>query len=206
MERLIKRGAEAEIYLSAYMGREVVIKRRIKKAYRIKEIDEELRRLRTKKEALLMVEARKAGVAVPIIYDVDIKRMEITMQYVKGKRIKDHLDVMDESMQKKICKKIGESIAFLHENGIIHGDITTSNLILANERIYFIDFGLGEKSNDMEKKGVDMHLLMEALKAAHSKKQFFEWVCEGYKRHTDGEEVIKKIKEIEKRGRYMVRG
>ena len=205
MEKLIKRGAEAEIYLSVYMGREVVIKRRIKKVYRIKEIDEELRSQRTKKEALLMVEARKAGVAVPIIYDVDLKKMEITMQYVKGNRIKDCLDSMNESVQKELCKKIGESIAFLHENGIIHGDITTSNLILANERIYFIDFGLGEKSNDIEKKGVDMHLLMEALKAAHSKEQFFEWVCKGYKKHADWEEVIKKIKEIEKRGRYMVR-
>jgi len=206
MEKLIKKGAEAEIYLSTYMGREAVIKRRIIKAYRIKEIDEELRRLRTKKEALLMAEARKGGVAVPVIYDIDLKKMEITMQYVRGKRIKDCLDAMDEKMQKEICKKIGESIAFLHENGIVHGDITTSNLILANENIYFIDFGLGEKSRDMEKRGVDMHLLMEALKAAHMNKQLFQWVSESYEENMEnGNEIIKKVREIEKRGRYMVR-
>ncbi|KAA0001702.1 MAG: Kae1-associated serine/threonine protein kinase [Thermoplasmata archaeon] len=206
MEKLIKRGAEAEIYLATYMGRDVVIKRRIRKKYRIREIDEELRRSRTRKEALLMAEARKAGVAVPFIYDVDVKKMEITMQYIHGKRIKDYLDTMNESDQKEICKKIGESVAFLHKNGIIHGDITTSNLILANEKIYFIDFGLGEKSNSIEKRGVDMHLLMEALKAAHINKQLFEWILKEYEKHVeDGNEVIKKIKEIEKRGRYMVR-
>lgn len=206
MEKLIKRGAEAEIYLATYMGRDVVIKRRIRKKYRIREIDEELRRSRTRKEALLMAEARKAGVAVPFIYDVDVKKMEITMQYIHGKRIKDYLDTMNESDQKEICKKIGESVAFLHKNGIIHGDITTSNLILANEKIYFIDFGLGEKSNSIEKRGVDMHLLMEALKAAHINKQLFEWILKEYEKHVeDGNEVVKKIKEIEKRGRYMVR-
>lgn len=206
MEKLIKKGAEAEIYLSTHMGREVVIKRRIRKVYRIKEIDEELRRSRTKKEALLMAEARKGGVAVPIIYDIDLKKMEITMQYVRGKRIKDCIDAMDEKMQKEICKKIGKSIALLHENGIIHGDITTSNLILANENIYFIDFGLGEKSKDVEKRGVDMHLLMEALKAAHMNKQLFQWVFESYEENMeDGDEIIKKVREIEKRGRYMVR-
>ncbi len=204
MEELIRRGAEAEIYLSTFMGRNVVIKRRVRKKYRIKEIDEELRYHRTKKEALLIVEARKASVAVPFIYDVDIKKMEITMEYVKGKRIKDYIDAMDESVQKDICKKIGESIAFLHEDGIIHGDITTSNLILAHEKIYFIDFGLGEKSTNIEKRGVDMHLLMEAFKAAHRNEHLFQWVSEEYEKYSDGK-VLKKVKEIEKRGRYMVR-
>jgi Kae1-associated kinase Bud32 len=205
MERLIKRGAEAEIYLGKYMGRNVVRKKRVRKKYRIKEIDEELRSYRTKKESLLITKSREAGIAVPLIYDVDVKKMEITMEYIEGIRIKDCIDKIDKNRQKKVCKRIGESIALLHEHGIIHGDITTSNLILAHEKIYFIDFGLGENSRDIEKRGVDMHLLMEAFKAAHINKDLFMWVSEEYEHCSEGSDVLKKVKEIEKRGRYMVR-
>ncbi|MEA2055136.1 MAG: KEOPS complex kinase/ATPase Bud32 [Candidatus Thermoplasmatota archaeon] len=206
MEKLIGRGAEAEIYLSEWMGRDVVTKKRIKKKYRIKEIDEEMRRQRTKKEALLMEEARKSGTSVPIIYDVDLNEMKITMQYVNGDRIKDCIDGLDKERQKAICKKIGESIASLHKNGIIHGDITTSNLILANGNIYFIDFGLGEISNEAEKQGVDLHLLMGAFKAAHRNTELFQWVFEAYEKKFDmAGEIRKKMKEIAERGRYVVR-
>ena len=136
---IIKRGAEAEIYVTEWKGRKIVIKRRIKKGYRIKELDEKIREQRTKKEALLMMSARKAGVSVPIIYDLHINNKEIFMQYIDGQRIKDAIDEMDEKMQKKICGEIGKSIANLHKNGIIHGDITTSNMIWMNERLYFIE-------------------------------------------------------------------
>jgi Kae1-associated kinase Bud32 len=206
MEELIRRGAEAEIYRSTYMGQNVIIKRRTRKTYRIQEIDEELRRQRTKKEAVLITEARKAGVSVPIIYDVDLHNMEITMGYVDGIRIKDYLDTMKSAMQQALCRTIGRSIAHLHESGIIHGDITTSNLIYADDSIYFIDFGLGEKSRDIEKKGVDLHLLMEALKAAHLKKGLFDWVTGEYQKLAcDAQLVLKKVHDIGKRGRYMVK-
>ncbi len=204
MEKLIKRGAEAEIYLSKWLGREVIIKRRIKKKYRIKELDDVIREQRTKREALLMMAARSAGVSVPIIYDVNLDRKEIVMQYIKGNRIKDFIDKMDEKNQKKICKKIGRSIANMHKNGIIHGDITTSNMIIENETLYFIDFGLGMKSEENEDRGVDMHLLMEAFNAVHKNRKLFKWVFEEYEKNFDeGEEIRKKINEIIRRGRYM---
>ncbi|MCD6474323.1 MAG: Kae1-associated serine/threonine protein kinase [Thermoplasmata archaeon] len=202
---LIKRGAEAEIYKARWMGREVVIKRRIRKGYRIKELDEEIRKRRTKEEAILMVDARKAGASVPIIYDVDTVKMEIIMEYIDGKRIKDIIDAESSSRQREICEMIGESVAKMHSNGIIHGDLTTSNMILT-DRLYFIDFGLGMKSFEMEAMGVDMHLLMEAFNAAHANKKLFEWVFDAYEENFDrAKEVKKKIEEIIKRGRYMKR-
>lgn len=205
VKKVLYRGAEAEICLSTYMGKTVVQKRRIKKAYRIPEIDALLISSRTKEEAKLIVESRTYGVSVPILYDVDLTNGIITMEYLKGNRIKDILNSLEESERKCICQKIGESIAHLHNHDIIHGDITTSNMILLDNRIHFIDFGLGCKNGEMELKGVDLHVLMEAFESTHSKySHCFSYVFEGYKREFQGDasSVMKKIEDIVRRGRY----
>ena len=204
-EKIIYQGAEAKICKSKYMGFDVVKKRRIKKSYRIREIDNRLIFYRTKEESKLMTEARKFGVSVPIIFDVDTKNGIITMEFLVGKRIKDILNDLSEKERIRICKMIGESIAKLHNNNIIHGDITTSNMIYQDDRIHFIDFGLGEKNGEIEAKGVDLHVLMEAIESTHSRySNCFDYVLEGYKNKlkNDGNLVIKKIAEIVKRGRY----
>jgi len=205
IEKIIYQGAEAKICVSKYMNFDVVKKRRIKKGYRIKQIDNSLISTRTKEETKLMTEARQAGVSIPIIYDVDLQNGIITMEYLKGKRIKDILNFIDEKERMYICKKIGESIAKFHNNNIIHGDITTSNMILLDDKIHFFDFGLGEINSEVEAKGVDLHVLMEAIESTHSKySSCFEYVLEGYKKELkqDANQVIKKIQDIVKRGRY----
>lgn len=187
------------------MGRTVVQKQRVKKAYRIKQIDDLLIASRTREEAKLMIEARSHGVSVPLIYDVDLSNGSITMDYVAGNRVKDILNMVDESERKRICFKIGESIASLHNHDIIHGDITTSNMILYQDRIYLIDFGLGCKNIEVEVKGVDLHVLMEAFESTHSKYSYcFEDVFKGYEQQYKGNasEVMEKIKDIVQRGRY----
>jgi TP53 regulating kinase-like protein len=202
---MLYKGAEAEICLGEYLGDEVVQKNRIKKSYRIKNIDKRLISFRTREEAKLMTEARLHGVSVPIIYDVDQEKGVITMEYLRGKRIKDILNNLSEKERISVCKKIGESIASLHNNDLIHGDITTSNMILLDGRVHFIDFGLGEKNSEIEAKGVDLHVLMEALESTHSQyADCFDYVLEGYKKELkeDADQVIKKIEEIVKRGRY----
>jgi TP53 regulating kinase-like protein len=204
-ETVLYQGAEAKICVSEYMGNNVVQKRRIPKKYRIKNIDDRLISSRTKEEAKLMIEARNHGVSVPVIYDVDLENGIITMDYLKGKRIKDILNDLTEEERKEICNKIGNSIAKFHNNDIIHGDITTSNMILFDDKIHFIDFGLGEKNTEIEAKGVDLHVLMEAIESTHSKySKCFEYVLEGYKKELkeDANLVIKKVEDIVKRGRY----
>jgi Kae1-associated kinase Bud32 len=204
-EKIIYQGAEAKICISKYMNFDVVEKRRLKKGYRIKQIDESLISTRTKEETKLMIAARKAGVSVPIIYDVDLLKGIITMEYLKGKRIKDILNDLDEKDRMLICIKIGKSIAKFHNNDIIHGDITTSNMIILDDKIHFIDFGLGEINSEIEAKGVDLHVLMEAIESTHSKySRCFNYVLEGYKKELkqDANQVFKKIQDIVKRGRY----
>jgi len=204
-KKIIYRGAEAEILLSKYLNYKAIEKRRIEKKYRIKELDHKLRAIRTKEEAKLMIEARKNDVPVPIIYDVDLKNCTITMEYLQGKKLKDILNNVSEKERKKLCKMIGENIAKLHNNNIIHGDITTSNMILFSGKIHFIDFGLGELNSEIEAKGTDLHVLMEAFEATHFKHpKCFQYVLQGYqsKLKDDAKQVIKKIEEIVKRGRY----
>lgn len=206
MEELIQRGAEAEIYRSTWKGRPVIIKRRIEKPYRLPEIDQALRKQRTKKEGLLLSAARRGGTATPLVYDVDLSAMAITMEYVAGQRVKDCIDDLDEQEQYRWCQKIGRGVAGLHRQDIVHGDITTSNLIMSRGRVYFIDFGLGEKSSSTEDRGVDLHLLMEAFTAAHHHPELFSWVMEAYEKEVPwGPEVRRTVADIAERGRYVVR-
>jgi Kae1-associated kinase Bud32 len=202
---ILYKGAEAEIVVSKYLGFEVVLKKRVNKGYRLKKINDMLIFSRTREEAKLISEARQSGVCVPIIYDVDLQKGVITMSYIKGKRVKDILNDISEDERKKLCIKIGQSIGNLHKNDIIHGDITTSNMILFEDMIYFIDFGLGEKSSEIEAKGVDLHVLTEAIESTHFKhSNCFEYVLEGYKKTygAESKKIILKIDEIVKRGRY----
>jgi len=204
-ETILYQGAEAKICKSKYMDFDAVQKRRINKSYRIKNIDSRLISYRTKEEAKLMIEARNYGISVPVIYDVDLESGIITMEYLKGRRVKDILNNLTEKERAHVCRMMGESIAKFHNNDIIHGDITTSNMILMDDKIHFIDFGLGEKNSEIEAKGVDLHVLMEAIESTHSKySDCFNYVLEGYKKESkdDANPVIKKIEEIVKRGRY----
>ncbi|RLF42436.1 MAG: Kae1-associated kinase Bud32 [Thermoplasmata archaeon] len=204
-EKIIYQGAEAKIVLSEYLARKVIQKRRLHKRYRIKEIDEKLISTRTKEEAKLMAAARRQGVAVPIIYDVDLKQGIITMEYLDGSRIKDIFNSLKDEERKKLCYKIGESIAKLHNGDIIHGDITTSNMILYEDKIHFIDFGLGEINSEVEAKGVDLHLLMEAIASTHARYiDSFNYVMLGYQDFYKGDinEIERKIDDIIRRGRY----
>ena len=205
INKVLYRGAEAEICLSKYMGKTVVQKRRVIKTYRIREIDALLIGSRTKEEAKLIAISRKYGVSVPILYDVDLSQGMITMEYLAGIRVKDILNSLEETERKRICQKIGENIARLHNHDIIHGDITTSNMILLDDRIYFIDFGLGCKNGEIEAKGVDLHVLMEAFQSTHSQySDCFKYVFEGYTKqfHGDASVVREKIDDIVRRGRY----
>lgn len=204
-EIVLYQGAEAKICKSTYHNYKAIKKRRLKKGYRIREIDERLISYRTKEEAKLIRDARCQGVPVPIIFDVDLKEGIITMERIDGKRVKDIFNDLNHADRKTLCIKIGVNIARLHNGGIIHGDITTSNMILLEDRIYFIDFGLGEKNNEIETRGVDLHVLMEAIESAHSKySDYFRYVLEGYKNELKGDVnlVLKKIDDIVRRGRY----
>jgi len=206
---LIKKGAEANLYLENWHGKKVIIKERIPKKYRLPVLDERIRTYRTVHEPQLMHEAKKAGVPTPTIYMVDLAKKSIIMEYVEGKQVKRILNQLSAKERIELCRKIGILIGRLHKNGIIHGDLTTSNMILTpNGKIYFVDFGLGEFSKELEAKGVDLHLMRRALQSTHYlfAEESFNAVLEGYAEavgEVEAKKVLEKIREIELRGRYI---
>ncbi len=203
---VIYRGAESIIYLSEMEGRKVIIKERIKKGYRIECLDEKLRKERTKKEVRLLRSARECGILTPQILEVSDNK--IVMEFVDGVRVKEFLNSANKEEIERVCFEIGKLIGKLHSNKIVHGDLTTSNMILKEGKIYFIDFSLGNFSNRIEDYGVDLNLLYEALRSTHFKILEICWnkVIEGYRTEfSNADNVLKKVEEIEKRARYMER-
>ncbi|MFP4169657.1 MAG: KEOPS complex kinase/ATPase Bud32 [Methanomassiliicoccales archaeon] len=200
---VIRRGAEAEIRSGRWMGRPVVIKSRVAKAYRHPELDSRLRAQRTRNEARLIQEARRNGVPTPLIYDIDLERAEITMQDLGRSRVKDLLSQGSPEEARSLCREMGELTARLHRNDMVHGDLTTSNMLL-REGIWLIDFSLGATGATMEEKGVDLHLLREAFLSAHSEIfDLFQEVLESYQSaYMGSDEVMDKVRQIERRGRY----
>jgi Kae1-associated kinase Bud32 len=206
--KLIKQGAEAKLFLAEFDKQKVVIKDRIRKKYRIRQIDEKIRKKRTSLESSLISEARRAGVPTPKILEINRKNHKLIMEFVEGKRIKELLQEAEKRTIKKICTQIGRMIGKLHSVGIIHGDLTTSNMILKNGKTYFIDFGLGFFSKKIEDQGTDLKLLREALKSTHFQILDLSWksIVEGYrKEYPKANEVLRRVEEIEKRARYMKR-
>jgi len=194
----ICQGAEAVLYRK---GNEL-IKDRVSKKYRIKELDERIRKLRTREEARLLSMAKRAGVNAPQVLTQENNK--IIMEFVEGKVLRDYLDSARE--WKTICRKIGKSIARLHSHNIIHGDLTTSNMIWKNDAVYFIDFGLGFYSKRVEDMAVDLHVLEEALTAKHyrSAEKFFKTILNEYaKTFKKGMSVVVRLEKVKKRGRYL---
>ena len=206
---LFKKGAEASLYLGNWHERKVVIKVRIPKRYRPDALDKQIRSYRTIHEPQLIHEAKAAGVPTPLIYLVNVPEASITMEYIEGQQVKQLLNNVPKEQRQEICVEIGVLIGKLHSHGLIHGDLTTSNMILSPEgKIFFVDFGLGEKNFEVEVQGVDLHLMKRALQSTHYQfwEECFKNVLCGYSSILGvetAEKVYEKIREIEKRGRYV---
>ncbi len=199
--QILKRGAEAILFLKDGS----LTKQRIKKGYRHERIDSLLRKTRTNAEAKLLSEARRAGTNTPAI--IEKTEDTIVMEHLEGERVKDILQESGASNLEQICEDIGSSIAKIHSYNIIHGDLTTSNMIYSKGKVYLIDFGLGEISQNIEKKAVDLRLLKEVFNSTHHRqKKYFPIIVNAYKKGYKGaEEVLARMAEIEKRGRYVER-
>ncbi len=201
MTKQIAQGAEAKIILNE---KNQIIKDRITKSYRIKELDNKLRKSRTKSEFKILNKSNK------IIFTpkpIGIKDNKIILENIEGKKLSTNLDKFQLNKQLRIMNRIGKLISILHENNIIHGDLTTSNIILS-EKInepFIIDFGLSYISRKIEDKAVDLHLLKQALEAKHFKhhKELTRSFLQGYNKHKqESKKILERLKAVEKRGRY----
>ena len=175
--------------------------------YRLAELDVSIRRQRTIHEAELTHSARKAGVCVPWLYYVDAARTTLVMEYVEGERLKELVSKVPKNVFGKLFKAMGRDAARLHSAGIVHGDLTTANVIVRDGALVFIDFGLSAHSLGIEDHAVDLRLIKETLVGAHPSisSMALDQLFEGYSDEVGAnrtKSVAKQLRGIERRGRY----
>jgi len=194
----IGQGAEAVLHSDS----KTVRKDRVSKSYRHPVIDEKLRKSRTRRETKVMQKLQELGIPAPVLISSDDISMQIEMSFLQGKKVRDLLDAKNcHEVSFDIGKKIGQ----LHKHGIMHGDLTTSNMIYHNNEVNFIDFGLSFFSDKMEDRAVDLHLFRQALESKHHLiwEKCFEAAIDGYeKSYSEAGKVLERLKKVESRGRY----
>lgn len=211
---LLKQGAEAKIYVCTFLGKPTIIKERFKKSYRHPSLDSSLTVQRSKAEVRCMARCRANGIRTPVIYFVDMEDHKIYMEYLQDSvTVKDHIIQFqaassDLASLRPLAEKIGDAIGLMHSKGIIHGDLTTSNMLLVgqpeNLEVVFIDFGLGSIEGSAEDKAVDLYVLEKAMLSTHpSTEPVLEAILNSYitVKAKDSQEVIRKLNEVRLRGR-----
>ncbi|HDI74314.1 MAG: Kae1-associated kinase Bud32 [Thermoprotei archaeon] len=207
-EEVLSWGAEALIVKTTFLGHPAVKKVRIPKPYRCRELDEFLRRRRTLLEAKLLHYSIKSGVPAPAVYAIDLAKTTIVIEFLEGELLKKVLEKKKVNNLANILEEAGYFAGCLHEAGIVHGDLTTSNIMVCNAKPVLIDFGLGAFSRDYEDQSVDLHLFLRSLESTHFSiaEDVFKHFIRGYEKargKNKTEKILSNVKDIRMRGRYV---
>ena len=157
--KLLKKGAEADIYQTRWQNSKAILKIRKIKNYRNPLLDLKIRKQRTIKECQMISFVKSFGIHTPLVYFVNLKTTSIMMQEIPGTPVHD----LPESKIIELSKDIGKLVGTLHKNGVMHGDFTTSNFILFKNTVFVIDFGLSQNTIKPEDHAVDLRLIKEIL-------------------------------------------
>jgi TP53 regulating kinase-like protein len=200
-------GAESIIFRTQRWNQTFALKWRKAKPYLLEQIDSSLRKTRTNRECKTLTLARELGVRTPAVYSVDLDNYTILMDLIEGTQFKMLAERLSQKELAALCRRFGQSIAVLHQGEVVHGDPTTSNVIVdRRSRLWLIDFGLSEMNATVEMKGVDLHLIRRALETTHWDKQeiMLDATIEGYidTLGAEAEDPLSRMKEIRERGRY----
>ncbi len=190
-----RRGAEAIVTFRNGFAE----KRRVPKRYRVPALDNRLINDRTRAEARLIHAARKGGVPTPVIRDVTPDT--IVMEQVMG-------TLLTQDLTEVNVREAGRMVGRLHTAGIMHGDLTTSNLILrkSDGKCVLIDFGLALVTTEIEQRGVDLHVMYQTFEstAPDRSDDLKAAFAAGYRETFAGAaDVVAREHEIELRGRYL---
>ena len=201
--KLFKKGAEADLYKTKWQNSKAILKIRKTKNYRNPSLDSRIRKQRTIKESQMISFVKSFGIRTPLIYFVNLKTTSITMQEIPGKPVHD----LPGSKIIALSREIGKLVGMLHKNGVMHGDLTTSNFILFQNTVFVIDFGLAQNTIKPEDHAVDLRLIKEILNSAHAKIMLSSWknFLSGYKSIVGTSyyvKITKLVSDIESRGRY----
>eukprot|EP00053_Salpingoeca_punica_P024033 m.12116 g.12116 ORF g.12116 m.12116 type:complete len:244 (+) comp6089_c0_seq2:102-833(+) len=209
---ILRQGAEARVYDGTFMGKRCILKERFRKSYRLPELDKRLTRERHNMEVSNMSKCQGFGVQVPAILFDDRNTGRIVMEYVEAPTLRDyiervrHLPEHAEALSATLAS-VGQVLGKMHENNIIHGDLTTSNMLRreGDGAIVMIDFGLSAavKGKKAEDKGVDLYVLERAFASTHpNSESLFAIVLGAYERSSDKAPVaLSKLEEVRARGR-----
>eukprot|EP00794_Sanderia_malayensis_P019081 gene19081-20997_t len=214
---LLKQGAEARVYKSSFFGKSSIVKERFKKTYRHPSLDEKLTHRRTLQEARSILRCRKAGIQAPIIYFIDNENHSIHMEEITNAvTVRDYINNLlqsrtDENIQllENLAKEMGEIIAKMHASDVVHGDLTTSNIMrhenCLKNSLVMIDFGLSFISSLAEDKGVDLYVLERAFLSTHpNTEEIFKVFLKSYvdnSKSNSAKAAISKLDEVRLRGR-----
>ena len=201
--KLINRGAEADVYSTMWDKKKAILKIRKVKSYRNSLLDQKIRKQRTTRESQIISQVKSFGISTPLIYFMDINKCSILMQYIDGKIVRD----LKGNDIVKICSEIGQIVGTMHKNGIMHGDLTTSNFILDKQKLFLIDFGLASRTEKPDDHAVDLRLFKEILNSAHAEVMEKSWknFQKGYSKAVGmkySKKILNLVAVIESRGRY----
>jgi len=201
--KLRKKGAEADIYQTKWQNSKAILKIRKTRNYRNSSLDSKIRKQRTMKESQIISQVKSFGIPTPLVYFVNLEKALIVMQEIPGKPVHD----LSESKIIELSKEIGKLVGMLHKNGVMHGDLTTSNFISFQNTVFVIDFGLSQHTIKPEDHAVDLRLIKEILNSAHAKIMEPAWknFLIGYKSvvgNANYVKITKLVSDIESRGRY----
>ncbi len=209
-ESPVSRGAEASLHAVEWLGLPALRKERETKSYRPKNLDERLKRERTRNEVRLLTEARRLGVRTPVIYDIDLPNHRLILEQLPGSTLKELLDAAPSDPTALVApvRSLGVAIGRLHAGGLSHGDLTSSNVLYPEGPSgppALLDLSMGARNAGVEEKGIDLHLIEEDLKAIHPKgPALFRSFLDGYGEGNPGgaAEVRKRARDIRGRVRY----
>jgi Kae1-associated kinase Bud32 len=203
--QLLYQGAEATVTTAVHFGRLAAVKARRPKAYRLPELDASISRTRMRNEARLLRRAREAGVGVPAVLDADFEANALTLEYLDGEPLRSSYEGLPRARQREAARQAGQAVGRLHRAGIIHGDLTSSNMILRGGRIHLLDFSLGHISLKVEDRAVDLKAFKDSFTATHlARAADFKLVLAAYAKALGkgGDAVPAQIRSIERRRRY----
>ncbi|KAI4470396.1 o-sialoglycoprotein endopeptidase [Holotrichia oblita] len=215
--KLIKQGAESKLFQGSYLGVPTLVKDRFKKKYRHPTLDDTLMKERIKAEVRAILKCKTVGIRTPTLYLVDLNRRSIFMEYFPySVTAKEFIFNANESLIEVLSHCIGKLLGKMHANNIIHGDLTTSNILISNKQkidifyesfqnleLILIDFGLSHTDSTIEDKAVDLYVLERAILSTHTTTyNIFTGILNAYKiENKNYKEVFNKLEEVQARGR-----
>lgn len=222
---LITQGAEALLYKTTFLTSttNAALKVRPPKSWRHPALDKRLTRQRILAEARVLVKCKKEGVCVPSVFALDWEAGWLVSEWIDGPTVKEAIrkrDFAQEEELKDLMSRIGHTVGRLHQAGVIHGDLTTSNMMLRQApvenvgstetphsslrgEIVLLDFGLATQSIQDEDRAVDLYVLERAFGSTHPKEEsLFDEVLKAYGTSYKGAKIaLRRLEDVRMRGR-----